>query len=133
MRRNYCDIMERIWHNESRGKRSVMENRDHGLVDEVKTDVRTRRGFTLIELLVVIAIISLLVSILLPSLNKAKELSRRVVCMSNLKQWGIMWTMYVNEFDVYPDEPGYMSTLRHMAPLRVLLRHADAPDIGFLT
>jgi prepilin-type N-terminal cleavage/methylation domain-containing protein/prepilin-type processing-associated H-X9-DG protein len=56
-------------------------------------------GFTLIELLVVIAIISLLVSILLPSLGRAKELARRTVCASNLKQWGIAEMMYVGDWE----------------------------------
>ncbi|MCD4826085.1 MAG: type II secretion system GspH family protein [Phycisphaerae bacterium] len=55
------------------------------------------RGFTLIELLVVIAIISLLVSILLPSLNRAKNLTRRVTCASNLKHIGLSWRIYWNE------------------------------------
>ena len=50
---------------------------------------RRMRGFTLIELLVVIAIISLLVSILIPSLKRAKELARRAVCASNLHQPGL--------------------------------------------
>ncbi|MBN1556253.1 MAG: prepilin-type N-terminal cleavage/methylation domain-containing protein [Phycisphaerae bacterium] len=55
------------------------------------------RGFTLIELLVVIAIISLLVSILLPSLTKAKELARTTVCSANLHQISLIAFMYLND------------------------------------
>jgi prepilin-type N-terminal cleavage/methylation domain-containing protein/prepilin-type processing-associated H-X9-DG protein len=57
---------------------------------------RPLHGFTLIELLVVIAIISLLVSILLPSLNKAKELARQAVCLSNQKRIGFAIMMYAD-------------------------------------
>ncbi len=56
-------------------------------------------AFTLIELLVVIAIISLLVSILLPSLKQAKDLAKAVVCMTNQKQMGLANMMYVDDWD----------------------------------
>ncbi len=53
-----------------------------------------RRGFTLIEVLVVVAIIALLISILLPSLNRAREQSRAAVCLANLHQCGTGFGMY---------------------------------------
>lgn len=56
-----------------------------------------RRAFTLVELLVVIGIIALLVSILLPTLNRAREAARETQCMSNMRQWGVGFEMYVDE------------------------------------
>ncbi len=56
-------------------------------------------AFTLIELLVVMAIISLLMSILTPSLRAAKEQSRQVVCLSNIRQLTIGWQIYAMEND----------------------------------
>ena len=55
------------------------------------------KAFTLIELLVVIAIIALLVAILVPSLQTAKRLARRTLCMANLRHCGIVLNMYASE------------------------------------
>jgi prepilin-type N-terminal cleavage/methylation domain-containing protein/prepilin-type processing-associated H-X9-DG protein len=55
------------------------------------------KGFTLIELLVVIAVIAMLLAILVPALRKARVLSMRAVCQSNLRQLAAAWHMYLNE------------------------------------
>ncbi|MFP4054587.1 MAG: type II secretion system protein [Phycisphaerae bacterium] len=65
-----------------------------------------RTGFTLIELLVVIAIIALLVSILLPSLTRAKAMAQAVKCMSNMRAVGTQTRLYATEYGVYP--PSYV-------------------------
>jgi prepilin-type N-terminal cleavage/methylation domain-containing protein len=56
-----------------------------------------RRGFTLIELLVVIAIIAILLSILMPALRKVKEQANMVRCLGNLKQWNLVFSMYLQD------------------------------------
>jgi prepilin-type N-terminal cleavage/methylation domain-containing protein/prepilin-type processing-associated H-X9-DG protein len=53
-------------------------------------------GFTLVELLVVISIIAILLAVLIPALNKAKEQGRTVVCLSNLKTYGLALALYTN-------------------------------------
>ena len=70
---------------------------------------RLPHGFTLIELLVVIAIISLLVSILLPSLNKARDIAKSVVCKSNLHSIGLAFALYAEEYEdrIPPVGTGY--------------------------
>ncbi len=60
-----------------------------------------RRGFTLIELLVVIAIIALLMSILMPALERVRRQARGVGCKSNLHQWGLMFAMYTQDNNGY--------------------------------
>ena len=58
-----------------------------------------KSGFTLIELLVVIGVIGLLMAILVPVLNRARELGQRTVCQSNLKQLTLAWILYADEHD----------------------------------
>jgi prepilin-type processing-associated H-X9-DG protein len=56
-----------------------------------------KRAFTLIELLVVISVIMLLIALLLPALQKAREQSRAVMCRAHLKQWGTVLALYTED------------------------------------
>src|SRR3954465_11361568 len=60
------------------------------------------RGFTLVELLVVIAIIGILVALLLPAIQAAREAARRSQCINNLKQYGIGLQNYHNSNNAFP-------------------------------
>ncbi len=56
-------------------------------------------GFTLIELLVVIAVIAILMSILMPALQRAREQGKRSICLGNLKNLTLAWIMYADDND----------------------------------
>lgn len=61
------------------------------------------KTFTMIEILVVIAIISILASLLLPSLARSRKQAQKTKCLSNLKQLGIATRAYINDSNYYPD------------------------------
>ncbi len=66
-----------------------------------KTHISAKSGFTLVELLVVIGIISILIAMLLPALNKAREAAKTIQCMSNMRQIGQALQMYATQSHEY--------------------------------
>src|SRR5690348_2980681 len=79
----------------------------------------SRRGFTLVELLVVIGIIAVLISILLPALNKARQQANEVKCESNMKQLYTCIAMYVGDNKQYLPYPNWQNSYSVTTPYSI--------------
>src|ERR1700733_12322443 len=92
---------------------------------------RVKGAFTLVELLVVIGIIALLISILLPALNRAREEANLVACAANLNQIGNLVQLYASENNGYYPYGHAQSTIsKSMAQLESSGEIFDSPTVS---
>ena len=88
--------------------------------------MRKHKGFTLVELLTVISIITILMAITIPVLSGVRRRAKAAVCLSNLRQWGMVYKMYTDEFDGklprdYDDSPWYYPISHYYSNERKIL------------
>lgn len=92
---------------------------------------RRPRGFTLVELLVVIAIIGILVALLLPAVQAAREAARRTQCSNHLKQWGLALHNYHDVFNAFPmtNAQNYLPNVQGFSPQARLLPFVEQMNL----
>jgi len=103
----------------------------------VKVSTAGKRAFTLVELLVVIAIIGVMVSLLLPAVQAAREAARRMQCSNNLKQIGLALHNYESAFKVFPAQslgptPGLHFNARRGSWFTAILPMMEQTSVGDL-
>ena len=100
--------------------------RRSGTIARRSPSVRQRQAFTLIELLVVISIITLLMAILLPTLQRVRSQAKAVVCRSNLRQWGVIFSISLNDNDGKLPGTGFSS----VSPRDIARTYLNGIDIN---
>lgn len=95
---------------------------------QARTRIRRERGVTFMEVLVVVGVLLLLLAILFPSFNHAREQARRMLCQNNLKQWGLALQFYRDENrDYLPKEGSFLDVAHGGAWFNVLPPYLHAP------
>src|SRR5687768_7400101 len=96
-------------------------------VPEVRVVRSRHRGFTLVELLVVIAIIGVLVALLLPAVQAAREAARRAHCTNNLKQIGVAVHNFADARKALP--PAYLTGFGHATWLVLIMPYLEESEL----
>lgn len=89
-----------------------------------------KRAFTLIELLVVISIIAILMAVMMPALGKARESAKSVLCKSNLKQVGVVLSLYAEDYNNKLPYPKQLTQWMSWYTMEGLYVEALAPYVG---